>query len=155
MPPSRGVQNKRSRRSEPAIAASPSDEDNDEEEEEEVNELESLREEMRDLKISISCIRTGLQDQLGRLAGLERHVMDSLIEVKSQFALLATTRTQVSNEPLSASNPVAMKLLDLLQESRTGLKKVVREAIKLHMFSPSGGMYAPDDRKFLAGSFCI
>ena len=41
----------------------------------------------------------------------------------------AATRT-------SAINATAMKLLDLLQENRTGLKKVVWEVIRICMFSP-------------------
>ena len=125
--------------------------ESDEEEIEEVSEIESLREEIRDLKISISCIRTGQQDHDGRLAGLQRHVMDGLSEVKSEFSALSSVRTGASTSPLRLMNPTAIKWLELLQESRTGLKKIVRESIRLHMFSPGGGMCAPDSRQALSG----
>ena len=125
--------------------------ESDEEEIEEVSEIESLREEIRDMKISISCIRTGQQEHLGRLAGLEKHVMDALSEVKAEFSALSSARTGASASPSPILNPSAIKLLELLQESRTGLKKIVRESIRLHMFSPGGGMYAPDSRQALSG----
>ena len=81
MRPSRGSQNKRARGSGAVVTHASSHSESDEEEIDEVSEIESLREEIRDMKISISCIRTGQQEHLGRLAGLERHVMDALSEV--------------------------------------------------------------------------
>jgi hypothetical protein len=126
--------------------------DSDEDEIDEVSEIESLRDEIRDLKISISCIRTGQQDYVVRLAGLERHVKDALIEVKDELSALSSGRTGAFTSPSLPMNPTANKLLELLQESRTGLKKIVRESIRLHMFSPGGGMYAPDSRQKLSGS---
>ena len=151
MPPSRAPQNKRARRSDPVVADAALESESEAEENEEVCELDSLREEIRDMKISISCIRTGQQDLLSRLAGLERHVMETVHEMKAELSVLTTARTTESTRPLTAMNPTAIKLLDLIQESRTGLKKVVRESIRLHMFSPDGGMYAPDTRQALSG----
>jgi hypothetical protein len=46
--------------------------ESDEDELDEVSEIESLRDEIRDLKISISCILTAQQEHVGRLAGLLR-----------------------------------------------------------------------------------
>ena len=151
MRPSRGSQNKRARGSGAVVTHASSHSESDEEEIDEVSEIESLREEIRDMKISISCIRTGQQEHLGRLAGLEKHVMDALSEVKAEFSALSSARTGASASPSPILNPSAIKLLELLQESRTGLKKIVRESIRLHMFSPGGGMYAPDSRQALSG----
>ena len=77
--------------------------------------------------------------------------MDGLSEVKSEFSALSSVRTGASTSPLRLMNPTAIKWLELLQESRTGLKKIVRESIRLHMFSPGGGMCVPDSRQALSG----
>ena len=115
------------------------------------NEMESFRDELRDMKISISCFRTGQQDLVSRLAGLERHVQDALEAIHEKLASVIVRDAEPSKA--CAINATAAKLLDLLQESRTGLKKVVRESIRLHMFSPFGGMYAPDNRRALSGIY--
>ena len=115
------------------------------------NEMETFRDELRDMKISISCFRTGQQELVSRLAGLERHVQDALEAIHEKLASVIVVDAQPSKA--SAINAPAAKLLDLLQESRTGLKKVVRESIRLYMFSPCGGMYAPDNRRALSGMY--
>jgi len=70
MRPSRGSQNKRARGSDAVMAQAALHSESDEDELDEVSEIESLRDEIRDLKISISCILTAQQEHVGRLAGL-------------------------------------------------------------------------------------
>jgi len=79
--------------------------------------------------------------------------MDGLSELKAELSALSSARTVALTSPSLLMNPTANKLLELLQESRTGLKKIVRESIRLHMFPPGGGMFAPDSRQKLSGQF--
>ena len=153
MRPNRGPPRKRGRSdATPTPAAIAEGDSSGEDAEKQVeNEMETFRDELRDVKITISCLRTSQQDLISRLTGLERHVKDAFEAIHDKLATVIVR--DVEPTKACATNATATKLLDLLQESRTGFKKVVRESIRLYMFSPFGGMYAPDNRRALSGLY--
>ena len=116
------------------------------------NESGDLNTEMVDLKarcldLEATCVtlRTLIEEGRSRMAGLTTH-MNSQFEVMrhrmQQFVVLSEDRILSAN-PTSAGTT---KIIALLENTDSGMKKVIRTTVRMHMFGMDGEVHASDDR---------
>ena len=103
------------------------------------------------LQQEVGELQTSVQNLKARLEGLETFVKEQLVNVEQRLSQFAVRIPEtVSVDQLSIAS---VTILGLYQESKTGLKKIVRESVRLWMFSEKGSMYAPISKAALAGIY--
>ena len=108
--------------------------------------------EILDLRNEVAELRVSVQDLKSRLEGIEVFTKErfGVLELKLE-TFAAPQATCAVDEQISAAT---VNILAMYHESKTGLKKIIRESIRLWMFSENGSMYAPISKAILAGE-CI
>jgi hypothetical protein len=112
----------------------------------------TIHAEMHELKsrcavLEATCVdlRTMIEEGRSRMGGLTSHLNTQFEIVQhrmEQFVVLSADRTTADNENSSATT----KILSLLDNTDSGLKKVIRTTIRMHMFGSGGEVHASDDR---------
>ena len=132
-------------------ARTPSREPEDEEEENEDFIVGGGMQDCTVLQQEVGELQTSVQNLKARLEGLETFVKEQLVNVEQRLSQFAVRIPEtVSVDQLSIAS---VTILGLYQESKTGLKKIVRESVRLWMFSEKGSMYAPISKAALAGIY--
>ena len=105
--------------------------------------------EVADLRQEIAELRLCVQDLKSRLEGIEVFTKEQFSIWESKITTFAAP--QADSAPIEQMSPAAINILGMYHESKTGLKKIIRESIRLWMFSEIGSMYAPISKAVLAG----
>ena len=90
-------------------------------------------------------LRTLIEEGRSRMGGLTTHINTQFEIVQhrmQQFVVISADRTSTDN----ASCSVTTKILSLLDNTDSGLKKVIRTTVRMHMFGFGGEVHASDDR---------
>jgi len=108
-------------------------------------EMVDLKARCADLEATCVTLRTLIEEGRSRLTGLTTH-MNSQFEVMrhrmQQFVVLSEDRILSSNP----TSPVTSKIIALLESTDSGMKKVIRTTVRMHMFGMDGEVHASDDR---------
>jgi hypothetical protein len=104
--------------------------------------------EIVDLRKEVAELRVSVQDLKSRLEGIEVFTKEQFGVLELKFLNFPAPQTQSAViEQISAAT---INILAMYHESKTGLQKIIRELIRLWMFSENGSMYAPISEATLA-----
>ena len=152
----RGPSAKRLRATRP-IAEREGTPEEDDEIEEPPTAIPPWRSEYDELREEHQALTAAHEALLAQVSQLEQHHLALEGFIKTQVTNLTD---QISNfqdrVPLAApqvcSGPAAVKISALYADTKSSLKKIIRESTRLYMFSSVGSMFAPMDKKALAGN---
>ena len=117
------------------------------------SEYDELREEHQALTAAHEAL-------LAQVSELEQHHLALEGLKKAQLKNLTDQITNFNDRvppaaPQVCSGPAAVKISAMYADTRSSLKKIIRESTRLYMFSSVGSMFAPMEKKALAGIFLI
>ena len=152
----RGPPAKRLRQNRP-IAERDETPDEEEEIEEAPTAIPPWRTEYDELREEHHALTAAHEVLLAQVSQLEQHhlALEGFIKVQLNFLTDQITNFNARvpiPAPQVCSEPAAVKISAMYADTKSSLKKIVRESTRLYMFSSVGSMYAPMEKKGLAGN---
>jgi hypothetical protein len=111
-------------------------------------DLAAVRTEQAATKAKLIRLEASFEELRSRLTGLESHVGTQLQQIKQDMlkfvVITPSTIADEQRQPTPSS-----RVLELILSPKGHLKKVMRQTIRQHMFSNSGGIFANSNREVL------